>query len=61
MPVTSEKLERLYGLSHKELFLLTSYLARDLSVDELQVLIEDVRFGAESDDYYDGSAAADGV
>jgi len=46
MPVTSLKLEALYPLSHKTLLLLVSYLARDLTLEELEQLIDQVHRGS---------------
>lgn len=46
MPITSLKLECLYPLSHKTLVLLSSYLARDLTLEQLEELLEQVQVGA---------------
>jgi hypothetical protein len=47
MPVTSLKLEALYPLSHETLVMLSSYLARDLTLEELEQLVDEVQRGSE--------------
>lgn len=48
MPITSLKLEALYPLAPSTLVLLASYLARDLTLEELEELIEQVQQGEQA-------------
>lgn len=50
MAVTSLKLEALYPLPREALVLLASYLARDLTLEGLEEIIEQVIDGARAPD-----------
>lgn len=47
MPVTSLKLEALYPLTHNTLVLLASWLSRDLTLEELEELLDQVQRGEQ--------------